>query len=169
MFEKSSIRQCLSVKLAWTALTWGVAVVLLTGCASQPKAPRPTVVKATLQASATANPDARNRASPLVVRLYELKSAAAFDAADFLSLYERDQATLGVEMIGREEFTLLPGGGQPWEKAVGPEVRFIGVLAAFRDVEHGRWKHLIALQSNAVNTVTIRADHTSIMGSVVAK
>ena len=67
-----------------------VAMVLYSGCASPPK---PTVVSATLIATATVNPDAHKRPSPLVVRVYELKSAAAFDAADFVSLFERDQAT----------------------------------------------------------------------------
>lgn len=146
----------------------GTLLGALAGCASAPKPPRPTLVKATLQASTAANPDLRERASPLVLRLYELKSAAAFDAADFLSLYDRDQATLGAEMLGREEFTLRPGGMQRWDKAVGPEVRFIGVIAAFRDIERARWKTLIALQPNLSNTVAIKVDEITVTGTVVA-
>ena len=115
------------------------------------------------------NPDTHKRASPIVIRIYELKSSASFDAADFLSLYERDQATLQAEMGAREEFTLHPGESQPWEKTVGPDVRFIGVIAAFRDIEHARWKALIPVKANARNAVTIRADEIVVIGTVKAQ
>ena len=152
-------------------LLWaGLAVAMAGGgCASAPPPPKPTVVAATLQATASANPDARKRASPLVVRVYELKSSAAFEAADFLSLYERDQATLAAEMGAREEFTLRPGDSKPWEKTVGAEVRFIGVIGAFRDIEHARWKAIVPVKANARNVVTIRADDITITGSVAAQ
>ncbi len=143
------------------------AVLSLAGCAAGP--PKPTSVKVTLQASPTVNPDARKRASPLVVRVYELKSSAGFDAADFLSLYERDQATLAAEMVGREEFTLRPGESRPWEKIVGPEVRFIGVMAAYRDIERARWKTLIPIKPNLKNVITIQADDITISGTAVTQ
>ena len=143
------------------------AVLALAGCAAGP--PKPTSVKVTLQASATVNPDARKRASPLVVRVYELKSSAGFDAADFLSLYERDQTTLAAEMLGREEFTLRPGESRPWEKIVGPEVRFIGVMAAYRDIERARWKTLIPIKPNLKNVITIKADEITISGTAVTQ
>ncbi len=145
-----------------------VAMMVVAGCSSTPP-PKPTIVKATVQATATANPDARKRASPLVVRIFELKSSAAFDAADFLSLYERDQATLAAELVGREEFTLRPGESRPWEKIVGPEVRFIGVIAAFRDIERARWKGLVAVKPNARNVVSITADDIVVSATVVAQ
>ena len=138
----------------------------LVACASPP--PPPTVVAATLQATAKANPDAHNRPSPVVVRLYELKSSAAFDAADFLSLYERDQATLGAEMGAREEFTLRPGESKLWEKTVGADVRFIGVIAAFRNIERARWKTLIPVKPNTRNVVKILTDDIMVSGSVAA-
>lgn len=146
------------------------AFALLTACASPPPPPpKPTIVAASLQATVKANPDAHRRPSPVVVRIYELKSSAAFDAADFLSLYERDQATLGAEMGAREEFMLRPGDTQPWEKTVGSEVRFIGVIAAFRDIERARWKTLIPVTANARNQMTIRADDITVSGSVVTQ
>jgi len=152
--------------LAWAGLA---AALGASGCAGAPPPPKPTVVVATLQATASANPDARKRASPLVVRIYELKSSAAFEAADFLSLYERDQATLAAEMGAREEFTLRPGDSKPWEKTVGPDVRFIGVIGAFRDIERARWKAIVPVKASARNVVTIRADDITITGSVATQ
>lgn len=146
-----------------------VLAVALAACSSPPPPPKPTVVAATVQASANVNPDARKRASPVVVRIFELKSSAAFDAADFLSLFERDQATLAAEMGSREEFVLRPGDSKPWEKKLDPDVRFIGVIAAFRDIEHARWKVLVPVKPNARNVVTIKADDITVTGTVVAQ
>ena len=152
--------------LAWATLAAAIGVA---GCAGAPPPPKPTVVAATVQATASANPDARKRASPLVVRIYELKSSAAFEAADFLSLYERDQATLAAEMGAREEFTLRPGDTKPWEKTVAADVRFIGVIGAFRDIERARWKAIVPVKANARNVVTIRADEITITGTATAQ
>ncbi len=141
-----------------------VAVFLFSGCASPPK---PTVVSATLLATATVNPDAHKRPSPLVVRVYELKSTAAFDPADFVSLFERDQATLAAEMASREEFVLRPGETRLWEKTVGPDSRFIGVMAAFRDIERARWKTIVEIKPNVKNVITIQANEISVTANVV--
>jgi type VI secretion system protein VasD len=136
-------------------------LLILSGCGATPapKPPKPSMVQANLQATASANPDLKKRASPLVVRVFELKSAAAFEAADFLSLYERDQATLTSEMVSREEFVLRPGETRPWSKTVAGEVRYIGVIGAFRDIEHARWKAIVPVQANTTNRILIKADN----------
>jgi len=144
-------------------------VATLAACASPPPPPKTTVVVATLRASGTVNPDLRARPSPVVVRIYELKSSSAFGEADFLSLFERDQATLGAEMASREEFSLHPGETKPWEKTVGQDIRFIGVIAAFRDIDRARWKTLIPVTPNARNVVTISADGIAVSGTVAAQ
>ena len=133
------------------------AAVLLTlvSCAS---APKPTQVAATLEASADVNPDTRKRASPLVIRVYELKSGAAFGSADFVSLYERDQATLAAEMGAREEFVRRPGETRNWEKMTAPDTKYIGVLGAYRDIERARWKSIVELKPGVKNVIAIRAD-----------
>ena len=149
-------------RLAGAAL---VALLTLASCASPPK---PTLVAATLQAGAASNPDVRKRASPLVVRVYELRSAASFESADFVSLYERDQATLAAEMIGREEFVLRPGESRNWDKVAAPDTKFIGVMAAFRDIERARWKSIVPIKPGVKNTLTIRADDIAIEAKAVA-
>lgn len=136
-----------------------VAALLVAACSSPPK---PTTVSASLQAGAAVNPDLRQRASPIVIRVYELKSAAAFEAADFVSLFDRDQATLAAEMAGREEFILRPGESRPWEKTLAGDTKFIGVLAAFRDIERARWKSIVAVKPNVKNRIAIHADGVAV-------
>jgi type VI secretion system protein VasD len=125
--------------IRWAAVSLALA---LAGCASPPPPPPPIVssIQLSVAAGADANPDARKRASPVTVRVYALKSSAPFDAADFFSLYEKDTATLGAELVQREEFLLRPGEEKAMPLKFGPEVKAIGVMAAFRDLERARWR-----------------------------
>ncbi len=147
-----------------------VAAVVLTvafvaGCASGP--PKPTVVNGTVQAAANVNPSISKRPSPLLVRIYELKSGAAFGNADFVSLYQGDQAVLGSEMVSRDEFVLNPGDSRPIQKLAAPETRFIGVFAAYRDLDRAKWRSLIAVQPNQTQRILIRADELAITATAV--
>jgi type VI secretion system protein VasD len=139
-------------------LLLGVAL-FLGGCAG---APPPTEVTGTVRAAANANPSVARRPSPLLVRIYELKAATAFNNADFVSLYQRDQAELGAELVGREEIILNPGDSRPLSKMTSPETRFVGVLAAYRDIEHARWRSVVAIQPGQKQRVTISAEELSV-------
>jgi len=136
----------------------GLALALA-GCASPPK---PTQLAATLQASEQVNPSSSQRPSPLLLRVYELKTAAAFNSADFMSLYQRDKAELGADLVAREEFMLAPGESKKFAKTLGPETRFLGVVAAFRDVEHARWRSIVPVQPGQMHNLVIKADQLSV-------
>jgi type VI secretion system protein VasD len=141
----------------------GVAVALV-ACAGGP--PKPAQVTGSIQASPQINPTTGKRPSPLLVRVYELKSVAAFNAADFMSLYQRDQAELAADLVGKEEFVLAPGESKPYAKTLSPETRFLGVVAAFRDVEHSKWRSSVAIQPGQKQQVVIRAGELSVEASV---
>lgn len=132
-----------------------VAALLAAGCASSP--PVPTRISGTLQAAADINPDARGRASPLVVKVYELKSPTAFERADFFSLFDRDRETLAAELAAVEEFQMLPGSSRSFDKTLQPGTRYLGVLAAFRDLERSQWRATFVLPPKA-SKVTISLD-----------
>jgi type VI secretion system protein VasD len=113
--------------------------VLLVACAKPPP-PVITTVQFALTTAADTNPDARKRASPVTVRVFALKSAATFEAADFFSLYEKDAATLGADVVQREEFLMTPSQQKTLAMKLGPEVKAIAVMVAFRDLERARWR-----------------------------
>src|SRR5215203_2488957 len=133
----------------------GVAL-LLSACAAKPPPP-PASVTGTVQASAQVNPSASKRPSPLLIRIYELKSAATFNAADFMSLYQRDQGELRGDLLAKEEFVLNPGESKTFAKTLAPDTRFIGVVAAYRDLEHAKWRTVVAVQPNQPQKVTVNA------------
>jgi type VI secretion system protein VasD len=116
---------------------------LACGCASSPPAPEP-VEPVTLAVSLIAlpdvNPDTRGRASPIAVRVIELRSPTAFEAADFFSLYEREQPTLGADFVASESFVIPPGATQGYTRKAGAETRYVGVIAGFRDLERSIWR-----------------------------
>jgi type VI secretion system protein VasD len=111
-----------------------------------------------LVASGAINPDARARPSPVVVRLYELKATAQFEAADFLSLYDKDQSVLGADIVTRDEFVLKPGESKVINKPLAADTKFIGVVAAFRELERARWRAVAAVLPNKNNVVAISLD-----------
>jgi len=140
------------------------AAALLGACASKP--PPPASVAGTIQASAQVNPSASRRPSPILVRVYELKSAAAFNGADFMSLYQRDQASLAADMLAKEEFTLSPGESKTFAKTLAADTRFLGVVGAYRDLEHAKWRSVVPITPNQPQKVTITAGELAIEASV---
>ena len=115
----------------------------------------PAVLKAQVVASAQVNPDARKRPSPVVVRIFELKAPTLFEQADFVSLFEKDQAVLGPELVSREELVLRPGETKPVTKPLSPDTKFIGVMVAFRELELARWRAVVPVAAGKKNVVSI--------------
>lgn len=141
----------------------GLGVLTVAGCAS---APKPTKVSGSVEASPTINPSTSQRPSPLMLRVYELKSPTAFNAADFMSLYQKDQAELAADLVAREELTLAPGETRPLSKMLSPDTRYIGVVAAFRDLEHAHWRSIAVVEPGKSKKVVIRADALSVAVTV---
>jgi type VI secretion system protein VasD len=118
------------------------ACAMLFACKSAPPKPPPPPppVKVSLIASADVNPDAQNRPSPIVVRVYQLKDDAAFKEADFFTLFDKEQATLAAALVSREEFELAPGEHRAFEVKLSPDARCVGVAAAYRDIRNSHWR-----------------------------
>lgn len=116
-----------------------------------PPPPKPVLVipdrelQLTIRAGNQLNPDSQDRPSPVVVRLYLLRAEISFAAADFFSLYERDAATLGADLLAREEVQLRPGRSVAITRSFPHDARFLGVVAAFRDIERSSWRALSSL------------------------
>jgi len=141
-----------------TSLGLAVLSVVLAACASKPPPPVVTPVAMTLSAGADVNPDARGRASPLTVRVYALKSSSAFESADFFSLFDKDQATLGAEMVQREELLFRPGESKKLDMTLAADVKAIGVMAAYRDLERARWRQVRVVEPGKPLALSVSFD-----------
>jgi len=111
----------------------------------------------TLGASADANPDANGRPSPVVVRIYQLKTDAAFTGSDFFPLFDDDKKVLGPELISRDEFVLAPNEHKTLDISVATETRFIGAIAAFRDIRNAQWRVLLPASRKGLSVAVERA------------
>jgi type VI secretion system protein VasD len=126
----------------------------------------PTRVTVALEASPDLNPDPAGRASPLVLRIYELKAAGRFEGADFFSIFEEESAALGQDLVGRDEVEVLPGKGLRFQKQLDPATRHLGVLAAFRELEKARWRAVAKVGEAKAQTLAVRLGATSVAVSL---
>lgn len=127
-----------SRRARWATLVALLPGLLLTGCASSP--PKAAKARMTVVAAADANPAADGRPSPVVLRIYQLKEDAKFTNADFFALFDNDQQALGGDLLAREEVELTPGERRELEFVVAGEAKYLGAMAAYRDIRNAQWR-----------------------------
>ncbi|MBV6388441.1 MAG: hypothetical protein JNIBNLAF_00033 [Nitrosomonas europaea] len=142
--------------------------ILLTiaGCNSTPK---PPVARISLNVQPTINPYtdgiSRPEPRPVIIRIYELKSQTAFSTADYHSLTSRYKEILDSDLLNSEEFQLFPGKKLKFDRPLHPDTRFVGVVSAFRDLEHSQWRAMTALppeENNPEIYVLLESNQVSI-------
>lgn len=111
----------------------------------------------TLAATVDTNPDGAGRPSPIVVRVYQLRTDGAFNGADFFPLFDDDQKVLGPELITRDEFVLAPAEQRTIDVTLSAETRYVGAVAAFRDIRNAQWRGLIPAPRNGLRVTIERA------------
>src|SRR5207244_786913 len=97
-----------------------------------------------------------------VVRVYQLKDDAAFKDADFFALFDKEQATLAASLISRQELELSPGDQRKMDFPVSGEAKFLGVVAAFRDIRNAEWRVLKAAPKKGYKNL-IKTDAVSVV------
>ncbi len=102
-------------------------------------------VKAEVSAVEQLNPDHQGRPSPVNVIIFQLASSDAFTNADFFSLFDPEAAVLGGDLLGRTQILLQPGEARKWTAEFDKETRFVGVIAAYRDIENAQWRATVSL------------------------
>ena len=117
---------------------------LFGGCAGpRPVLPAPYTVVIT--ADPAINADRQNRATPVQVRLFELKNSSNFESRDFYTLFEKDEQALGSDVVAREQLVLQPGQSVSLIRKAKPEARMLGVFVAFRSIDKSAWRAVAPL------------------------
>jgi type VI secretion system protein VasD len=136
-----------------------LAAVTLAGCGKSPivlARPKPATSPLLISASADTNPDANGRPSPVVVRVYQLKTDDAFVNAEFFPLFDDDMKVLGPALISRDEYVLAPAEHRMVEVAVADDAKFLGAVAAFRDIRNTEWRVLVPVTRKGLNVAVER-------------
>jgi len=127
-----------------------------------PAPPKPSVAEMSFVVGADINPDLTGRPSPVIVRTYELKSATVFNSSDFFAMFDRDKEVLGGDLVARDEWALTPGNSRQALKNLQRDTRYVGVVAAFRDLDRARWRATTFVYPNQTTRMEIRLDRNEV-------
>ena len=141
------------------------AMLLLTACAALSPFSELSKINLKLSASDQVNPDLNGRPSPIVVRLFELRHPVAFESADFFSLYERAAKSLAPDLVASEELQLRPGEIRELKLSVQSQSRYVGILAAYRDLPETRWRYTVPVITAGVTHIDLVLDQAGIHGN----
>lgn len=146
----------------FTVISMLIVLGMLAGCSSVSPFSALTKLDLTLTASDEVNPDLHGRPSPVVVQLLELRHPVAFENADFFSLYGRGEQALPKDWVAGEEMELRPGEQRELKLSVEPHSRYVGVLAAYRDLPQVQWRYVLPVVHKRLTRAELVLDHTGI-------
>lgn len=158
----SSVFTCITRSVAALMLI-GMAI-FMAGCSSSKSRVGgvlnlDTDLKLTFEVASDINPDDSSRPSPVFVRFYQLKSATAFDKADFIDIYERDTEIFAGDIVNKQVLKpLLPGVGRTESFVLESGAKMIAVYAEFSQYPGSTYKVIFPVTENNVikNKATIK-------------
>lgn len=118
----------------------GLSCLSLAACGGMPSRKEQASLDLKIKVSDGVNPDELGRPAPIMVRIYELKSAYTFDNADFFSLQSDSKKVLGEDAIVIDEFVLRPGDVRDIRRRLNAATTAIGVLAGYRELGKSVWR-----------------------------
>lgn len=144
------------VRSAWTSAIRisCISALLVSACGGEapvapaPPAPAP-VVHLTILADADLNPNKAGRASPVLLRIFQLSESAEFLSAEFDAITARGKDTRSGVLVRREERMVQPGSKEVLEVALEPEARVLGVVAEYSDLNHSNWRAVHPVEESA--------------------
>lgn len=120
------------------------AAIVLSACASSATS-KASPYRIDLQAASDVNGDSRQRPSPLLVKIYALRSPTGFQSADFFALQSQAETVLGKDLVEIDQIALAPGEIRSIKKPGNPDVTAIGIVAEYRLLEKNKWRETITL------------------------
>ena len=130
----------------------GAALLALAGCG---KKATQVQMRVTMEAAKDLNPNSRDQPSPVVVRVYALKSEDLFKGADFFTLWDNEKQVLGGDLLTRREYEVQPGGTIDKIDPINAETTYIGVVAAFREINSATWRAIVKANKGGTNRIHI--------------
>jgi type VI secretion system protein VasD len=134
--------------------------LILAACGGAPPPPAP--IPPTNVTVTVTTTDAVNDGAPVVLRVYQLSSSNAFEAAPFYPLFEKDAATLQADMVKRDEFLLAPNTAKTLTLTPDDRVYSIGVFAAYHDPDAVIWHGVVDIPAHKKSIVRIVADKAGV-------
>ena len=125
------------------------APLALFGCGGPPPPPPPTIVNVKL----VTTPDV-NGGNPVSVRVYQLGSKSGFEGAEFFQIYNSDTATLGPDLIKKDQNLLTPNSTKVLTLSPTDAVKAIGIFVAYANYQTATWRADADVPPNKTTTIT---------------
>jgi type VI secretion system protein VasD len=129
---------------------------LLGGCA------KPAIDLA-VASQTNVNPDHTGRPSPVIVKVFEMRSDLAFNQADFRPLFESPVKVLGADLLAMDEMVLVPGEARRIEYAPVFGTMYLGVVAGFRQLDRAVWRVVEPIDFEDRNFIGVELRDASIL------
>ncbi len=119
-------------------------------------------VTMTVRASSDVNKNLTGDPSPIVVTVYQLKDQLAFNMSNFFTLYQQSKTALSNDLLDSQQIMLRPGQQQSINMALSPDARYIGVVAAYSDIQNSQWRALWPVNQKKLKKILISVNATSV-------
>ena len=120
---------------------------LVVGCGATRYVDTPTET-VTLAATSEVNPNLEGRASPVVVRIYQLSERTTFDTLDFEGAFRNAESLLGNKLKSSKRLVLRPGESAQHIIELASNASHVAIVAAYRDIDAARWKLVYKVNPN---------------------
>lgn len=92
------------------------------------------------------NPDENGQSKPIALTFYQLKNSQAFKQASYVDLSEHAPEILGEDLIDKQTMTVRPGQHTSLQKNLAVDTQYIGIVAAYRDIDHAHWRQVLIVK-----------------------
>jgi type VI secretion system VasD/TssJ family lipoprotein len=131
------------LELNLASFTVAAAMAALScGKAPPPKEAEPCdkqVVSIGIIATPHINPEENGDPRPVQTRIYQLKADAGFRNASFDQIWKEDEAKLGKDLLGKQEFPVYPDSKKSIDFERNPEAEYVVVAGLFRSPKGKQW------------------------------
>lgn len=92
------------------------------------------------------NPDDSEHASPLVIRLYELKDNKKFEGMEFYDIYLNDKKILGKNLIDKHTLKhFVPDTKRKKQFVLNKKTKFVGLFAEFSNYKDSDFRAVVEI------------------------
>lgn len=139
---------------------------LLTACAHTTTHPGLAMVN--LHTANYLNPDINGKASPVVVTLYQLKSPYNFKQASYAELSDNASRVLGNDLVDKNTLEMRPGSSRTIEQHIDENTQYLGIVAAYRDIQSANWHKVIKVNPTSQANVNINLESQGVVAYLTA-
>ena len=114
------------------------------------------------------NPAVNGRTSPVVLTIYQLKNKSVFKSTDYSALATNSSQVLGGDLLDKSVVEVRPGSHIHISQPLTVDIKYIGVTAAYRDIDKATWRKVIAVDitKNKTSKIDINLESEALNVSI---